>query len=89
MSEAERCDAQLNIPLCGRALRSGTHDQSKRSANVPLTLNQTKSRSDHALTLNVSSNVRPIYFFPFYSEILLNKCLNYTVMFQGEIVHYN
>ncbi len=36
MSEEERCDAQLNIPLCGRALRSVAHGQSKSSANVPL-----------------------------------------------------
>ncbi len=38
VSEAERCDAQLNIPLCGGALRSVAHGQSKRSTNVPLTL---------------------------------------------------
>ncbi len=37
VSEAEKCDAQLNIPLCGRALLSVAHGQSKRSANVPLT----------------------------------------------------
>ncbi len=35
---AERCDAQLNIPLCVCVLRSVAHGQSKRSANVPLTL---------------------------------------------------
>ncbi len=33
VSEAERCDAQLNIPLCGRALRSVAHSQSKHSTN--------------------------------------------------------
>ncbi len=38
VSEAERCYAQLNIPLCGHALCSVTHCQNKRSANVPLTL---------------------------------------------------
>ncbi len=38
VSEAERCDAQLNYPLCGRALRSVAHGQSKHSANVPLML---------------------------------------------------
>ncbi len=38
VSEAEQCDAQLNITLCGRALRSVAHTQSKLSANVPLTL---------------------------------------------------
>ncbi len=37
-SEAERCDAPLNILLCGHALRSVAHGQSKRTANVPLTL---------------------------------------------------
>ncbi len=43
----ERCDAQLNILLCGRALLSVAHGQSKRSANVPLTLtvNQIPLRS--------------------------------------------
>ncbi len=34
VSEAER----FNIPLCVCALRSVVHGQSKRSANVPLTL---------------------------------------------------
>ncbi len=34
VSEAER----FNIPLCVCALRSVAHGQSKRSANVPLTL---------------------------------------------------
>ncbi len=38
VSEAERRDTPLKIPLCGRALRSVAHGQSKRSANVPLTL---------------------------------------------------
>ncbi len=38
VSEAERRDTPLNIPLCGRALRSVAHGQSKRSANVSLTL---------------------------------------------------
>ncbi len=38
VSEAERCDAQLNITLFERALRSVVHGQSKRSVNVPLTL---------------------------------------------------
>ncbi len=28
VSEAERCDAQLNIPLCVHALRSDAHGQS-------------------------------------------------------------
>ncbi len=48
MSEVhERCDTQLNIPLWGRALLSVVHGQSKRSANVPLTLtvNQIPLRS--------------------------------------------
>ncbi len=64
VSEAERCDAQLNILLCVRALLSVAHSQSKRSANVPLTLSGKTSRSEHALTLNVSS--RPICF-PVYN----------------------
>ncbi len=34
VSESER----FNIPLCGRALHSVVQGQSKRSANVPLTL---------------------------------------------------
>ncbi len=38
VSEAERCDAQLNIPLCVCALHSVVHGQRKRSANVPLML---------------------------------------------------
>ncbi len=38
VSEAEQCGAQLNIPLCGRAIRPVAHGQSKRSTNVPLTL---------------------------------------------------
>ncbi len=38
--EHVRCDAQLNITLCGRALRSVAHGQSKRSANVSLAVNQ-------------------------------------------------
>ncbi len=38
VSKAERCHAQLNIPLCGHALRSVAHGQSKHSANVPLTV---------------------------------------------------
>ncbi len=38
VSEAERRDTLLNIPLCGRALRLVTHGQIKRSANVPLML---------------------------------------------------
>ncbi len=73
VSEAER----FNIPLCVCALSSVVHGQSKRSANDPLTLTGKPkiTRSDHALTLNVSSNVRPIYFFLFIVT-LLNKCLN-------------
>ncbi len=38
VSEVERCDAQLNIPLCVCVLRSVAHGQSKRSANAPLML---------------------------------------------------
>ncbi len=38
VSEAERCDTQLNITLCGRVLCSVAHGQSKHSANVPFTL---------------------------------------------------
>ncbi len=45
-------------------------------ANAPLMFrSRSESRSDHALTLNVSSNVRPIYFFLFIVK-LLNTCLN-------------
>ncbi len=67
VSEAEQCDAQLNIPLCGRALHSVTHGQSKRSANVPLTLTGKPNPAQITLTLNVSSG--PI-FFPVYNEII-------------------
>ncbi len=71
VSEAER----FNIPLCVCELRSVVHGQNKRSANDPLTGKPKITRSDHAFTLNVSSNVRPIYFFLFIVT-LLNKCLN-------------
>ncbi len=37
VSDAERCGSELNIRLCGRALRLVAHGQSKRSTNVPLT----------------------------------------------------
>ncbi len=45
--EAAQCDAQLNISLCGRALRSVSHGQSKRSANVPLTLTGKPNPEEH------------------------------------------
>ncbi len=64
VSESER----FNIPLCVCALSSVAHGQSKRSANVPLMLTCKPNP-------NVSSNVRPIYFFLFIVT-LLNKCLN-------------
>ncbi len=47
VNEAEQCDAQLNISLCGRALRSVAHGQSKRSANVPLTLTGKPNPEEH------------------------------------------
>ncbi len=71
VSEAER----FNIPLCVCALRSVAHGQSKAPLMFRSRSPVNRTRSDHALTLNVSSNVRPIYFFLFIVK-LLNKCLN-------------
>ncbi len=65
--EAERCDAQLNIPLYVRALRSVAHSQSKRSANIPLTL--TGKPNHTQITLWHS------FLFLFIMK-LLNKCIN-------------
>ncbi len=72
VSEAER----FNILLCVCALRSVAHGQSKRSANVPLTLTGKPNPAQiNTLTLNVSSKIRHIYFFLFIVT-LLNTCLN-------------
>ncbi len=58
----------LNIPLCGRALRSVAHGQSKRSANVPLTLTGKPNPAQITLWHNISL-VGLIVFFPVYNEI--------------------
>ncbi len=60
--------------VCVRSAQSFT-----AKINAPLMIRSrspvNRIRSDHALTLNVSSNVRHIYFFLFIVT-LLNKCLN-------------
>ncbi len=53
-------DAQLNILLCGRALHSVTHGQSKHSANV-------------LLTLTGKPNPAQFLFFPVYIKFLKQK----------------
>ncbi len=78
MSEVERCDAPLNIPLCGRALRSVTHGQSKRSANVPLTLTGKPNPAQIPLWHNISLVGLIVFFFsPFMMKFV-------TVIFQGD-----
>ncbi len=66
----ERSDAQLNIPLCGRVLRSVAHGQSKRSANVPLTLTGKPNPAQITLWHNISPVGLFIYFFPVYMKFL-------------------
>ncbi len=60
--------------LCVRSAQSFT-----AKANAPLMIRSrspvNRIPSDHALTLNVSSKIRPIYLFLFIVT-LLNKCLN-------------
>ncbi len=79
VSEAERRDTPLNIPLFGRALRSVAHGQSKHSTNIPLTLTG-KPNPAQIITLwhNISLVGLIVCFFPVYNEI-------HTVMFQGDV----
>ncbi len=63
----ERNGVTLNIPLCGHALCSVAHSQSKRSANVRLNVS---SRSP------VNQITLWQYFFFLFIIKLLNKCIN-------------
>ncbi len=69
VSEAERRDTPLNIPLCGRVLCSVAHGQSKRSANVPLTLTGKPNPAQITLWHNISLVGLIVCFFPVYNEI--------------------
>ncbi len=69
VSEAERRDTPLNIPLCGRALRSVAHGQSKHSANIPLTLTGKPNPAQITLWHNISLVGLIVCFFPVYNEI--------------------
>ncbi len=73
MSEAERCETQLNIPLCVRAQRSVAHGQSKRSAKVPLTLTG-KPNPAQMRSIKTSANLYRILEFAF-RNISLEKLL--------------
>ncbi len=70
VSEAERCDAQLNIPLCGCVLRSVAHGLSKRTANVPLTLTGKPNHAQITLWHYFLPVGLFIYIFSVYTEIL-------------------
>ncbi len=78
MSEAERRDTPLNIPLCGRALRSVAHGQSKRSANDPLTLTGKPNPAQITLWHNISLVGLIVFFSPFIMKFV-------PVMFQGDV----
>ncbi len=71
VSEVKRSGSILRF-VCVRSAQSFT---AKRSANVCSRSPVNRMRSNHALTLNVSSKIRHIYFFLFIVT-LLNKCLN-------------
>ncbi len=63
---AKRSDAQLNITLCGCALLSVAHGQSKRSANVPLTLTGKPNPAQITLWHKISAVGLFIYVFIFF-----------------------
>ncbi len=64
VGSAEHVSEALNIPLCRRALRSVAHGQSKRSANVPLTLTGKPNPAQITLWYNISLVGLIVFFFP-------------------------
>ncbi len=79
-SESEHVsEAPLKISLCGRALRSVAHGQSKHSANFPLTLTGKPNPAQITLWHNISLvGLIVVFFPPFIMKFV-------TVMFQGDV----